>query len=137
MVCVPGTGGWQCVHCGEPGEPCCELSCNRGCCVVSSVGASRRSCIDVDATCPYDGGTCGADGACSACGQLGGACCSSAGRSWCVDQNATCIDHMSCEHCGGLDEPCCYRGEQFFPVPWCDSPLRCGASSVGTCGPAS
>ena len=142
MVCVPGTG---CVHCGEPGEPCCGIPtspaitpmfvCNRGCCVVANFGNSRRSCIDVDATCPYDGGTCGENGACSACGQLGDVCCGTAtGMVWCLQPNTTCIDRVSCERCGGLGEPCCRRSDLSFPTVSCDSPLRCSSSG---CGPVN
>jgi hypothetical protein len=129
-----------CVRCGQPGQFCCgRKSCSTGCCIFDRIpslsGRREWVCVEPGAACSA-GGSCEADGSCTACGGAGKPCCEeppagTAGGAWCTGAT-TCPrepanSNRTCQPCSQQDQPCCYSTEQAFPVPSCNSPLRCSA----------
>jgi hypothetical protein len=106
----------QCVACGAPGEPCCQIfgttetnACPRGGCCNYAAGEAGGSCIAEGGMCdspgPMSVETVCRSGSCITCGSTLGSCCA---RNKCADANTVCsASNAMCMPCGASNELCC------------------------------
>jgi hypothetical protein len=90
----------SCTVCGEPGQPCCGILCDNGCCVDQG-----------------DAGTGGDAGVCIAAGDS----CSASGLPGVCTFSPSSVRGY-CEFCGGTSNPCCKGGV-------CETGLSCSAGA--------
>jgi hypothetical protein len=136
-VCV-GLDDETCrADCGAAAQPCCEddecqpgLDCTDGTCQGTPCGTLTLACCE-DEECLVSGASC-VEGTCTACGELGQACCDGAGDG--------CTGELACsegvcaptEPCGNLNEACCE-----FGGGGCAGPsLACEEMTCRQCGRA-
>ncbi len=109
-VCVSN----QCVACGAPGEPCCQIfgtmqtnACPLGGCCYYAAGTAAGACFAEGEKCETGSSaeTVCRSGKCSTCGTTLDACCAG---SKCTSPNTVCsASDATCAPCGGSREPCC------------------------------
>lgn len=121
-VCVAN----QCVACGAPGNPCCQIfgttqtnACPFGGCCYYGQGQAAGACLAEGAQCraatAMSGETVCHAGTCTACGTTLDPCCAG---SQCTSPNSVCsTTDATCVPCGGTNEPCC--GNQCFTNTQC------------------